>query len=220
MATAASLAAELPHLKKWIDVQIKGGMTDAEVKKGQLSSLKAKIATLSAPFPMADRTNLCEAIQSNLAGVFADNDIAQLMRDVADRAKEKVGEDVPNKYQECGAFQAYLTQAEHDKLTGGMLSESGKVALLKGAAKRIGLVKPSETCKGHMANIIKHSAHGTPMDGKKWYELLRKVRKACSEIKAISAMTIAVTIRPMRPAGDRLESNGDESNPSRLGFFA
>ena len=201
MATAASLMSELPHIKKWTDVQIKGGMAAAEVKKGQLSSLRAKIATLSPPFPMADRTNLCVAIQSSLADVFTDDDIAQLMRDVADRAKEKLGEEVQTKYQECSALQAYLTQAEHDKLTGGMLSESGKVALVKSAAKRIGLVKPSETCKGHMANIIKHS-NGAPMDSKKWYELLKKVRKACSDTKAIRAMRIAVTIHPMRPAGN------------------
>ena len=206
MATAASLAAELPHIKRWIEVQIRGGMSDAEVKRGQLTALKAKIATLSTPFPTVDRTNLCESIQNNLADVFGDNDIAQLMRDVADRAKDRVSEE--NKYQDCSAFQAYLTQAEHDKLTGGMLSESGKVALVKSAAKRIGLVKPSETCKGHMANIIKHTITGPPIDGKKWYELLKKVRKACSEIKAMSAMEIAATIPPMRPAGNQLESNG------------
>ena len=208
MATAASLMSELPHIKKWTDVQIKGGMAAAEVKKGQLSSLRAKIATLSPPFPMVARTNLCVAIQSNLADVFTDDDIAQLMRDVAGRAKEKLDEEVQTKYQECSALQAYLTQAEHDKLTGGMLSESGKVALVKSAAKRIGLVKPSETCKGHMANIIKHTITGPPIDGKKWYELLKKVRKACSEIKAMSAMEIAATIPPMRPAGNQLESNG------------
>ena len=77
MASVASLCQELDHIKKWVGVQVSGGMDEESVTRHQLKSIAIRVAKLPT-INVDDATTLCEKIKDIALDSWTRDDLAEL----------------------------------------------------------------------------------------------------------------------------------------------
>ena len=198
MCTVGNILADMNHIPNWITVQVNAGISKEEVVATQYEALYNKISLVKFSDFSSGATLSSRITESDFG--LTSTQKQELCKLICKIGVSSGGPVVSRDNQECDAFELYFDEDESAKLLSKKYSDTVLINICKSRAKAIGLLLPSETTKGRIANIVKNAVVGTAnMPPLEWYKLLQKVKAALAPLAKVTWNFAVVRTYPDDP---------------------
>ncbi len=203
--SAVNLLKEFDHIAKWVTAQRDAGVSADTIAASQFEVVQNKIKLLkNVDYDTA--ATLISAVQHMSSDVGWRSkqvlDLTMLINStLAGRSTSLPGYKAAKRVsQDCHSWELYPTEAELVQMSDPRLSDRAKINVAQGRCKLMGLILPSEACKGSIAKVIAAISGKGEMPPKEWYTWLQAVKKSMGVLKAEDWKLEYISEFPLDPA--------------------